>query len=218
MLLEAARRSRALDAARSGGGGVESAATAALKSLFVAATDFAGLTSGRVQEYAAPGPLASSSSVVYFHSDPPAAPGESLSAAECAGASSGPVVAEGSAVETRLGSPGVGTRRADPVSERPVGEVAALGVSDSGAIGGGSSSELTAPIADAGQGDQGEPASSGEMREAGEVAVAPVTRQRRRPRERRVPSTPLGRAVGYEIASISCAHSFLMNSICMLDP
>lgn len=160
---EAVRSSRALDAARSAGG-VESAVVAALKAALVAATDVAGLTSGRVRVYEAPGPR---SSVVHFSSGPPA------------GASSGSV-----SVAAKPASPPAGAAGADGPAGGTcdaAGQDAVLVVAEG--VTGEAGNELAPTVAE----EEGETGN-------GRIVLA---KRQRRPRERRVPSTPLGRAIGY---------------------
>uniref|UniRef100_A0A1D1YJG4 Chaperone activity of bc1 complex-like, mitochondrial n=1 Tax=Anthurium amnicola TaxID=1678845 RepID=A0A1D1YJG4_9ARAE len=210
VLLEGARRSRALGAARSGGAGVESAAAAALKAALVAATDLAGLTSGQVREYAAPAlrPSSSASSVVYFFPpDPPAVP-EGPPAVVEGGAAAEPsrsIQADGSAVESRVDGPGEVTRTT-PVTDWPEGEVGPL-------CGAGSGGESSVPTVDAVRGDQEDPVSARETTRDGDAATAALVKKRqRRPRERRVPSTPLGRALGFAGLGAGLAWGTLQES------
>ncbi|CAA6653831.1 unnamed protein product [Spirodela intermedia] len=137
VLAEAARSSRAFEAARSAGS-VESAVVAALKAAIVAATDVAGLTSGRVRVYEAPGPR---STVVHFSS---------------------------------------GRRRARRLDPSPWQR-----------------SRLRRR-----REPPGEPGN-------GRIVQA---RRQRRPRERRVPSTPLGRAIGFAGLGAGLAWGTLQES------
>lgn len=161
--LEAARRSPALEAARTGD--LETLISRTLKSAVVSATDIAGLTRGRPQLVSAP---RTKESVVYFDQVP-----------EDAVARSEP--------------------QQDGSTEAPAAEIEdkVLTLEDSkDAKGGGKLKDLDGnceqknQILDASRGRNDGDGGVSEIN----VTVAPL--KRRRPQERRVPSTPFSRALG----------------------
>lgn len=158
---EAAKRSKALTAARNGD--LETLITKTLKSAVVTATDLAGFTKGRSHEISNPNNKPKESSVVYF-SDPPPEPKPVAISDPIEEAAQAPQQQQVSVRERNDEGRGI------PLSN----ELGDLGgkieiendkKSDSG--GGSGSEQVVVPL------------------------------KRRRPRERRVPSTPLTRFMGF---------------------
>lgn len=173
---EAAKRSEALAAARSGD--LETLVSKTLKKALVSATDLAGFTKGEPRQISSPRP--GESSVVYFF-DPPQPQPEpaavprseptvsSVLIGEEDGGGKGNVVEEMADVKV-LGNEELGDSSTTENKEKDVNLVVNSTVASDGSVGGGNEQVV-------------------------EVQV-PLKVKKRRPRERRVPSTPFTRALG----------------------
>lgn len=170
--LEAAKRSRAVEAARSG----DVAGT--LKSAVLAATDLAGLTKGTIREVsAAPAPR---DSVVYFSGD---APGEKPSPEPRPDLAGDSPIAEASA------PPEVEAIVSGSEDAKDAGFGVELGHSR------GVDEERDHVTEDNAR-KRNNDGASGHGGESSRVGVVAAEKKRRQLRERRVPSTPFSRALG----------------------
>ncbi|XP_020114205.1 protein ABC transporter 1, mitochondrial isoform X2 [Ananas comosus] len=175
--LEAAKRSRAVEAARSG----DVAGT--LTSAVLAATDLAGLTKGTIREVsAAPAPApAPRDSVVYFSGDAPGAKPSPATRPDLAGDSP---ISEASA------APEVEASVSGSEDAKDAGFGGELGHSRG-------VDEERDHVAEDNARERNNDGASGHGGESSRVGVVAAEKKRRRLRERRVPSTPFSRALGF---------------------
>lgn len=216
---EAAKRSPVFEAARAGE--IETLVSKSLKEVLVSATDLTGLTSGRSREFSGP---RAKESVVFFSDGPetnasasgsvceviPSAvianQGESLEFGKELQESSGESELQSSGGETEEQRMNVGeSRDLDAVKEE---KVVTLGdLTNDGA----SNEEKDVNLVVSAE----KRVTDGGCAEIS-AGVAPV--KRRRPRERRVPSTPFSRALGYVDWFIKSAEFILIVFLsCVLE-
>lgn len=175
---EIAKRTAAIETARTGD--VETLISSSLKKAIVSATDISGLTKGTVREFSSPRPK---ESVVYFDHSADAV--ESTSSQQQPQSSSyvGSAVDESSsaAIEVVRDVVSEAEKSGDAVVEEKITDSSvdnSLKLDEEGPVRERESDHLGNKVDDV----------------RSEVVVAPQTR--RRPRERKVPSTPFSRLVG----------------------
>ncbi|XP_031485363.1 protein ABC transporter 1, mitochondrial [Nymphaea colorata] len=191
--LEVTRRSRVLDHVRSGD--LTVAVSSSLERAVLAATDLAGLTRGTVRPFSRPAPPRPKESVVFFShddSDPLTDVEDKIRdqpdsrVSDVASASTG---TSECGDELRAVESGRASHSGD------AGEVDALGHSREGRL--SAAEEILGVDAAGGNEVDKSGQDSGTVMVHGVGSEARKTESRRRPRERRVPSTPLGRALGF---------------------
>ncbi|OMO64159.1 hypothetical protein CCACVL1_22005 [Corchorus capsularis] len=163
-------------------GDLETLIGSSLKTALVSATDLTGLTKGKVREFSSPSPK---ESVVYFNGKNDGDGEDSVNSSLNDAASAGPIVDE-------------------PInSDKGVSSSDQLVLNDK-VFNDGLEGERESNL------DNKRDVDGGEV--AGTVAEAPVVIKRRRPRERKVPSTPFSRAFGFAALGAGLAWGTVQES------
>ncbi|OMO82295.1 hypothetical protein COLO4_23104 [Corchorus olitorius] len=179
---EIVKRSQTINSAKNGD--LETLIGSSLKNALVSATDLTGLTKGKVREFSSPSPK---ESVVYFNGKNDGGGEDNVNSPLNDAASAGPIVDE--PINPDKGVSSIS-------SDQPVLDDKVF----NDGLKGGCESNL----------DNKRDVDGGEV--AGTAAEAPVVIKRRRPRERKVPSTPFSRAFGFAALGAGLAWGTVQES------